>query len=49
MQSNLADIDEGAMPTMLDVRVHVLPSGTAYDTLPAVLEPLLQPIFPHHS
>ena len=49
MQSNLADIDEGAMPTMLDVRVHVLPSGTAYDTLPAVLEPLLHPIFPHHS
>ena len=47
MQSNLAEIEEGAMPTMLDVRVHVLPTGTVYATLPAVLQPLLQPIFPH--
>ncbi|GGY89670.1 cyanophycinase [Pseudoduganella plicata] len=46
MQSNLAEIDEGGMPTMLDVRVHVLQSGTTYETLPPVLMPVLQPIFP---
>ncbi|WP_227470578.1 cyanophycinase [Massilia sp. YMA4] len=44
MRSNLAVVEQGEIPLMLDVRVHVLPSGTVLDTLPDVLRPMLQPV-----
>ncbi|WP_146171927.1 cyanophycinase [Pseudoduganella armeniaca] len=44
MRTNLADVERGEIPLMLDVRVHVLPTGTALETLPEVLRPLLQPV-----
>lgn len=44
LHTNLADVERGDIPLMLDVRVHVLPAGTALGTLPDVLRPLLQPV-----
>lgn len=44
MRTNLADVDQGDIPLMLDVRVHVLPTGTVLDAPPDVLSPLLQPV-----
>lgn len=44
LHTNLADVGAGDIPLMLDVRVHVLPTGTALARPPDVLLPLLQPV-----